>query len=77
MGGENSKNHTTRVGEDFSRDIQKMNDKRIELGRKKLSIRLLTNILIKHNSWPIIIDDLINLNLQSSQISQSRNSRIL
>ena len=64
MAEENSKNHLTRVGEDFARNVQKINEKRIELGSKKLSIRLLTNILIKHKSWPIIVEDLINLNLK-------------
>ena len=64
MAEENSKNHLTRVGEDFYNWVVGINKERDSLGRKKLSIRFLTNHLIKHNSSPIMREDFVNLNLK-------------
>jgi len=61
---ESSRNHTARVGYDFNKEIERMNSKRVELGRKSISMNVLTNLLIKHNSWSIIIKDLINFDLK-------------
>jgi len=61
---ESSKNHTARVGYDFNKEIERMNSKRVELGRKSISMNVLTNLLIKHNSWSFIVKDLINFDLK-------------
>ena len=62
---ESSKNHTVRVGYDFNREVQmNINEKRKEEGRKPFSMNVLTNLLIKHNSWNIIVKDLVNFDLK-------------
>jgi len=61
----NVKNHTCRVGNDFNKEVGKINDRRKELRKRVLSMRMLTNILIKHNSWHIIKQDLIRLDLEN------------
>ena len=62
----NSKSKTTRIGEDFNREIEKIKKARIDLGldKKKKSTRTLTNLLIKHDSWAKIKQDTIEINLK-------------
>ena len=61
---ENSKTHTSRVGYDFNQEVEKINKQRREEGKKSISMNVLTNLLIKHNSWPTIVKDLINFDLK-------------
>lgn len=41
-----------------------MNKQRIELGKKSISMNVLTNLLLKHDSWSNIIKDLIKFDLK-------------
>ncbi len=62
---ESSKNHTARVGYDFYEEIEKMNKEREDLNKKSISMNVLTNLLIKHNSWDIMYKDLIKFDLKN------------
>jgi len=62
---ENSKNHTARVGFDFNQEVKRMNEIRDERGKKGISMNVLTNLLIKHNSWSIIFQDLVDFDLKA------------
>ena len=64
---ENSKNHTARVGFDFNKEIEKINEERKGEGKKPISMNVLTNLLIKHKSWHIIREDLINFDLKNGK----------
>ncbi|KKM64850.1 hypothetical protein LCGC14_1497220 [marine sediment metagenome] len=61
---ENSKNHTARIGYNFNREVERINEKRKEIGKKQISMNVLTNLLIKHNSWSIMFKDLIKFELK-------------
>jgi len=52
-----SKNHTSRVGEEFNKELDLIKKKRIELGidKRKTSTRKLTNLITKHNLWREVI----------------------
>jgi len=69
---ENSKNHTTRVGFDFNKEIEKMNEKRKELGKKSISMNVLTNLLIKHSSWSEIYKDLIYFETKTKKVKNGK-----
>ena len=62
---ESSENHMVRVNSGFFKWFNYINDKRKEKGLKSLSMNVLTNLLIKHNSRPTIEEDLINFDLKS------------
>ena len=61
-----SENKQARIGERFNREIDQIKEKRIELGidRKRKSTRLLTELIIRHDSWPEMKRDMANLNLE-------------
>ena len=61
---ESSKSYFTRVGLDFAKEVTKINQSRKDVGKKAMSMNVLTNLLIKHNSWYIIFQDLINRDLE-------------
>ena len=54
-------NYKVRVGDNFKKEIKKIKEKRINLGmdKKKKSIRVLSNLLVKHKLWSIIKEDMI------------------
>ena len=60
-----AKNHTVRIGKDFFKEMESIQNKRLKLKRdlKKKSIRVLTNLLIKHDDWETIREDLIEIKL--------------
>ena len=69
---ENKKQEIQRIGKNFIRELNDVNKKRIEHGfdNKKLSIRLITEIIIRHNLWLQIKNDLIRLNLGELKIEK-------
>lgn len=52
---------TQRIGENFNQQIEHIKEQRLKLGNdeKKSSTRKLTDLLIKHDSWEIIKEDMI------------------
>ncbi len=64
---ESYKNHTARIGYDFNKQVEKINEMRKESGKKPISMNVLTNLLIKHNSWTLIVKDLINFDLKNGK----------
>lgn len=60
----NGKNHTSRVGYEFNKMVEKINEERIAQGKKKMSIVVLTNLLIKHNSFPLQYADFVKYDLK-------------
>ena len=58
-------NVTARIGEDFSKEIEDIKDKRLErkIDRKRKSTRKLTNLIVKHADWQKIKEDTIQINL--------------
>lgn len=59
------KNHTARIGEKFSQEIDDIKSERLKLkkDKKKKSTRRLTNLLVRHNLWPKIKKEMIEINL--------------
>ena len=64
----NSKSHLTRIGEDFSKEIEDIKKKRLEFGidKKRKSTRRLTNLIIKHDDWKKIKGDTILIKLDGT-----------
>jgi len=60
------KNITARIGEDFSKELEDIKDKRIKIGvdKKRKSTRKLTNLITKHREWKTIKEDTIKKNLE-------------
>ena len=60
-----TKNHTERIGVDFSLELKEIEDRREESGldKKRRSTRELTNLIIKHVHWPVIKEEMIELNI--------------
>jgi len=58
---ENHKNNQARIGEEFSKELRDIQEKRIELGvdKKRSSIRRLTNLIVKHHVWNKIKEDML------------------
>ena len=56
-----SENYTVRVGDNFKKEIQKIKEERIKLriDKKKKSIRVLSNLLVRHKLWSKIKEDMI------------------
>jgi hypothetical protein len=63
---EKIQNATKRVGIEFDRELEEIKDARIESGvdKKRKSTRKLTNLIIKHNSWPYVREDLIKIKIE-------------
>lgn len=59
-------NSIVRVGIEFEKELEEIKDARIESGldKKRKSTRKLTNLIIKHNSWPDVRDDLIEIKIE-------------
>lgn len=59
-------NITARIGETFNKEIEEIKKKRLELGvdKKKKSTRRLTDLIVKHNSWPIIKREMVKIELE-------------
>lgn len=57
---------TQRIGENFNQQIEEIKQIRLNLGKdkKKSSTRKLTDQIIKHNSWEIIKEELIQFDFQ-------------
>jgi hypothetical protein len=51
-----------RIGENFNNELEKIKDKRLSMGIDKFraSTRKLTDLIIKHNLWIEIREDLLN-----------------
>lgn len=56
----------SRNGENFSKEIETIKDKRLKLNidKKRKSTRILTNLLVKHECWNQIKEEMININLE-------------
>lgn len=61
--GNLKKNHTTRVGKNFYKNMKEIRDTRLELKKDKVKIpiRVITNLIVKHNYWPKIKEEIISL----------------
>lgn len=64
--GNLKKNHTTRVGQNFHKHMKEISNMRIEIkkDKAKIPIRVLTNLIIKHDYWPQMKADIINLDIK-------------
>ncbi len=58
-------NITTRVDPKFKKEMIEIKEARIKKGldKNKKSDRSITKMIIKHNSWPIIKRDLIDIDM--------------
>lgn len=61
MSKKNNENVITRIGEEFSKELEEIKKIRIEEGidKKKKSLRALTNLIITHEGWAKIKEDII------------------
>lgn len=62
---------TTRISEDFSKDLDKIRKERLKLGKdkKKLSDRKITQLITKNKYWKdVIIKETINLNPEQMRL---------
>ena len=64
-----NKNVTSRIGEDFSNEIENIKEERINRGidKKKKSTRRLTNLIVKHRDWKTIKEDTIEIDLENEK----------
>ena len=64
-----SKNVTSRIGEDFSKEIEEIKEERLKRGidKKRKSTRILTNLIVTHSGWPNIKEDTIKENLKEKK----------
>jgi len=64
-----NKNVTSRIGEDFSNEIEDIKEERLNRGidKKKKSTRRLTNLIVKHRDWKTIKEDTIEVNLENEK----------
>lgn len=64
--GNLKKNHTTRVGENFHDHMKNMREMRLKIKKDKVKIpiRVLTDLIVKHNHWPQMKADIINLDIK-------------
>lgn len=65
----NNKNHTARVGMDFTEELIEIQETRLNLGidKKKKSIRRLTDLIPTHNLWSRIKADMLKINLEKKR----------
>ncbi len=56
-----SENYTVRVGDNFKKEIQIIKEERIKSGidKKQKSIRVLSNLLVRHKLWNKIKEEMI------------------
>lgn len=52
-------NHTTRIAEKSKKEFDDIKNGREKLGLKKLSYRGITSLIIRHERWPEIKEDII------------------
>ena len=62
----NSETVTARIGGDFDNELTEIKKERVnrKIDKKKKSTRRLTNLIVKHDDWPKMKEDLINKNLE-------------
>jgi len=60
----NNGNHTSRIEEEFNKQLEEIKKARIDNGLDKTekSTRILTDLIVKHNSWESIKHELIGYN---------------
>lgn len=61
----NNGNHTSRIGKEFNKQLDEIKMGRIynKLDKTQKSTRVLTDLIVKHNSWGKIKDEIINYEL--------------
>lgn len=61
------KNVTQRIGEEFSKELEEIQEQRLDLriDKKKKSFRRLTNLIVKHSDWKKIKKDTIEIELEN------------
>lgn len=59
-------NVTARIGDKFNKEIEDIKNKRLEIGidKKRKSTRRLTNLIVRHDHWRKIKEEMITLNLE-------------
>ena len=57
----NDKGRQSRIGEKFYKEVETIKDKRLRNGKDKdrMSTKIITNLIVRHNSWPDISKKLI------------------
>ncbi len=62
----NEKNITARIGELFNEELESIKNERLRNGmdKKKKSTKKLTNLIIRHDSWAQLKEDMINLSTE-------------
>jgi hypothetical protein len=62
----NNKNHTARVGVEFTKELIEIQEARLEsnIDKKKKSIRKLTDLIPHHHHWAKIKADMEKINLE-------------
>lgn len=62
-------NTTKRIGVKFNKEIEEIKKDRLDSGidKKRKSTRKLTNLIITHNSWPYIKEDLTKLKIEGME----------
>lgn len=60
-----SENHTVRIGNNFHKEIENIQEERLDSGidKKKKSMRVLSNLLVRHKLWNKIKQEMIEVNL--------------
>lgn len=55
-----------RIGDNFKKEIDNINKERIKRGidKRNKSVRKITDLITRHNSWPIIKEEIINLDMR-------------
>ena len=56
-----AKNHTGRIGDDFFKEFESINNERLKINLKRISIRTFTNLLLRHDAWNQIKKDTIKI----------------
>ena len=57
-----NKDLVRRIGKEFNNELREIEKKRKEKKRKKMSRGKITDLIVKHNSWELIKNDLIKFN---------------
>lgn len=65
----NNKNHTARVGVEFTKELMEIQETRLDnqIDKKKKSLRKLTDLIPKHNLWNKIKADMVKVNLEGEK----------
>ncbi len=55
------KGKQSRIGEKFYKEVELIKDKRLRNGKDKdrMSTKIITNLIVRHNSWPEIAKKII------------------